>query len=557
MTTASDGSGRAASGDSTPYRVIHLDNDSAWERFAKTWIGPVEGNSPLASTIEAVRSRGCRTVVVENGYADLDQASEAEFWSREFPVPHTDVHRLHFFDVGFDEETFPICHQPGYLGYAILALPMGRVIRSFLRPPPCMSTSDDLGFQSDLRLAECSHCDIDSPELTAGMLALSSETVEIYGLDYPIVGVPFCGQDAWHLQCGHAAAWTCLYAAYLRGRAPRSTLKQVVDAGTTMVDVQRSVSASGTNLFQLQQIFTDRGMPAQVYTLEDLAKDERLNLGGVRKPAAISHTDQAIFGVVCNYLNSGFPVLAATDTHALTIIGWRRTGHPDGRIELLVSDADEIYGVVDSPSTHLDGWKYLMIPLPANVVLTGETVQHYVHTVLEDIRDYLNGKLEQVPDGLAAATATLQERFHAGELSLRVQLKRRQEYKCAVIATQQRPRETIEELVVLRLPDWVWVVEVQDRAARKLGESCVRAEFVFDTTSPDDSPQLCTGSVGATSWCNWPYDERDMAPTVIDASGSQHGDQPMWESQINKGSDEPVAILETKSDNDHDEHNAA
>jgi hypothetical protein len=494
-------------------------------------------------------------VVVENGYSDRDQASEAEYWTRAFPAPHTAVHRLHFFASSFADRDFPTRKQDGYLGYAVVTRPLGRLIRALMRPPPCMAVSTSLGFQQGLGQNSCSHCSDDSQgrELTDGMLTAALETVELYGIDYSVVGVPFCGQEAWHLQCGHTVAWTCLHTGHLRSHAPRTTIKEVIDASSGADDYQRAASATGTNLIQLQRIFTSRGMPALAYDVAALLKDERLHLGGVRRgsPAA-SPTDEAIFAVVCNYLNSGFPVVAATENHALTVIGWRRTGHPDGRIELLVSDTDEIYGSVAAPGTHLGGWRNLMIPLPPTVVLSGEAVQNDVHRALRDLAGYVGESLDRIPKEAEETIKRIQGLFNAGQLSLRVQLKLRQDYKRKVVENEaQRGAEVAQALSVLHLPEWVWVVEVQERTRREEGQPCVVADVVFDTTSPDDSPHQCSVSLGPVTWCIWPYEGRGMTQPVVSVDESRLRDEiGAWTSQINPPAEPP------KSLNSRDRENA-
>jgi hypothetical protein len=273
----------------------------------------------------------------------------------------------------------------------------------------------------------------------------------------------------------------------------------------------------------------------------------------VRQPSsAVSPQDQAIFGVVCNYLNSGFPVVAATDEHALVVIGWRRTGHSDGRIQLLISDSDDLYAALDSP--HEQGWKHLMIPLPPSVVLSGETVQHEVHSSLGNLRGCVEQALDGVPKQLDAITDHLQGVFDSIRLSLRLQLKRRQDYKSAVVeAEPERGRAVAEALAMLRLPGWVWTVEVQDRLARTENQPCVLAEFLFDTTSPDDSPHQCAASIGAATWCNWPYDERAMPrPLLTVAEARLAAGQLAWHSQINQGRQEVPLLAPAEAQGEKD-----
>jgi hypothetical protein len=520
-----------------PFSIFRPLDDKQWADFIALWGGTETDTTALRSILDAARAGGARNVVVEHGYSDLDQSSEAEYWSREFALPHTEVYRLHFFSAEVSEEVFPVHRQSGYVGYAVVTRPLARLVRALILPPPCMVLGTGTARRNVSHDTSCTHCSklISETAALGGKITLAPETVELFGVDYEVQGVPYCGQEAWHLQCGHAVAWTCLYAAHLQGRAPRTTLRDAVEAGASaQVDPQRAISASGINLFQLQRIFTERGMPALAYQITELASDGRLDLEQVRPDSNAPKREQAIFGVVCNYLNSGFPVVAATKEHAITVVGWRRTDSESG-IELLFSDADEMFGSGPRDASDMSNWSYLMIPLPPNVVLSGETAQATAYAALDKLEEYVRESLEEMPGELQSVTEELESGLRGGLLSLRLQLKLRQDYKRSVLAAEHaRGSKVARELGVLRLPEWVWVAEFQDREAREAGEDCVVAEFVFDTTSPDDSPHLCAVSLGPVTWSNWPYNPRSMpaATAAICASGTESLPH-RWGSQIN------------------------
>jgi hypothetical protein len=521
------------------FTIFSPSDEQQWSDFVALWGGTEADTSALRSIVSTVRAGGARDIVVESGFPDLDQASEAEYWSREFALPHTEVYRLHFFASEVDDDRFPLHEQPGYLGYAVVTRPLGRLVRALISPPPCMSLDAGPSAPGDFeQQATCAHCARLLAETAGrgGKIALADETVELFGVDYELSGVPYCGQEAWHLQCGHAVAWTCLFSAHLQARAPRTTLRDAVEAGASArVDPQRAISASGTNMFQLQQIFTERGMPALVYEIDDIETDRRLALDHVRRSSTASARDRAIFGVVCNYLNSDFPVVAASTDHAITVIGWRRSGAEQADIELLFSDADEVFGALPCEAQDISAWKYLMIPLPPNVVLSGESAQAEAYRALDNFEEYVRGSIESMPPEFLNATEEVISDFRAGRLSLRLQLKRRQDYKRAVLAGEPgRGAAVARELSVLRLPEWLWIAEFQDRQAREQGEDCVVAEFVFDTTSPDDAPHPCAVSVGPVNWSNWPYNPRSMpATTIAVCPAGTESAAPRWGSQIN------------------------
>ena len=542
-----------------PYQVIRPRSEDDWSSFLVAWGGEGSETTALRSIIRAVRAAGARDVVVESGYADLDQLSEAEYWSREFAQPHTEVFRMHFFSTEIDEATFPTKKQDGYLGYAVLTGPLARLVRALIPPPPCMvvTAAADSAHGSNVICSHCGAAQADSL-VRGGKVVLAPETVELFGIDYDFQGVPYCGQEAWHLQCGHAVAWTCLYAAYLLGRAPRTTLRDAVEAGAdARVDPQRAISSTGTNLFQLQHIFTDRGMPALAYKLSDLVDDPRLKLEHVRREE-LDGQRRAIFGVVCSYLNSGFPVVATTEDHAVTIIGWRHATLGEG-VELLYSDSHDPFAVLAPDAAQITEWDYLMIPLPPNVVLSGEGAQAAAYEIVDRLEQHVRESLAEMATELQGVATEIQRRFHDGEFSLRMELKRRQQYKRAVLAEIGTRGEAIAaELGVLRLPEWIWVAEFQDRSSREEGTNPVIAELLFDTTSPDESPHVCAVSLGSYAWTNWPYDPRSMQAKPVRAESDSASKPHMWSSQINTQGSEGIRLNKTvRIENDSGTDSAA
>jgi hypothetical protein len=297
-----------------------------------------------------------------------------------------------------------------------------------------------------------------------------------------------------------------------------------------MVSVQRAISAEGTNLLQLQSLFTEAQMPALVYSVDELRENKRVDLPKVRRRIGKDQSDSpAIFSVVCNYLNSGFPVVATTQSHALTIVGWRRSASANGRIELITCDADTPYDRVATPSVHgqEEDWRFLLIPLPPDTIASSEAVQYDVYRHLEAF-----AKLQPLPPFGPSCVdhgRALGEIFDDDDISFRLQLKESHRYKRAVLDEQRSRGEKVASyLALLRLPPWVWVVEVQRRSLREAGEPCVLAEFVYDPTSTNDKPSLCAASMAGDAWAKWPYEREE-----IDGYLQRGGELTVWPSQIN------------------------
>jgi hypothetical protein len=516
-------------GDSASRFTVHpLATAKDWKAFEAEY----GATAPLRSICQVARCNGCKTVLVENEYFDLDHASEDRFWSRQFALDHTHVSRLHFFAAKFETADIPLRPPSGYLGYAIVLTPTCRIVRALIAPPRCMRPGA-AGAGSSNGAVACAGCPTPrDPETSSeGALTAVREEVLLFGAEYPFLGIPYCGQGASHVKCGHAAAWSCLYGAYLRGMTDRRTIGEIVTTNPhPLVSLQRAVSEVGTNLMQLQSFFTEAQMPALVYGVDELRESVRVDLPKVRRRIGKDQSDSpAIFSVVCNYLNSGFPVVAATTSHALTIVGWRRSASPSGRIELITCDADTPYDRVATPSVHgqAEDWRFLLIPLPPDTIVSSEAVQYDVYRHLEAF-----AKLEPLPPFGRACREhgrVLGEIFEADDLSFRLQLKESHRYKSAVLAEQKsRGADVVGYLALLRLPLWVWVVEVQQRSLREEGEPCVLAEFVYDPTSANDQPSLCSASIAGDAWAKWPYEREEFGGYL-----QRGGDLTVWPSQIN------------------------
>ena len=76
----------------------------------------------------------------------------------------------------------------------------------------------------------------------------------------------------------------------------------------------------------------------------------------------------------------------------------------------------------------------------------------------------------------------------SGPISIRARLMEGCHFKAAV-AGQGRSAEVVRLIRMAHLPHWIWLVEMQDRVARRQGQPCVIAEWVFDSTAHDDVPR--------------------------------------------------------------------
>lgn len=438
--------------------VLHPQTDDDWAGIVGQYAPdhPV----PLAATIAAARANGCVSVVVENRYVDGDFRSDhAAFWSQRFEFIPPFVRRMHFFASHIEgEQLHRLPPNAGYLGYAVLRpLAAGPVGRTVVKPPP---------------------------SLHSATLAVSADDVTLFGNRLSVEGAPFCQQDGEYFRCAHAAAWMCHYAAVRRGLVARQRTRMFVDATPAMLSIERPLPSKGMTLLQMQAVFGSLNQPALFYGLAKMPRvagveDPSPPVDGTGRAIPPGKWDTRIFSVVCRYLNSGYPVLVATDDHAFVLVGWYRDGD---WIRFVVNDDQRgPYGIIDSPFEDERGtWQAIMVPLPPRVLLSGESAETAAHQTFRSLG---------APAGALPQWTALAAGVADGTVSVRTLLRDASEYKHELLE-RALPEDAVRLLRLARLPHYVWVVEAHDRDARAAGNPCVIAEVILDSTSNDFRPRF-------------------------------------------------------------------
>ena len=425
---------------------------------------------------------GCRCVVVEERYFDVDYRSEySAFWSQRFEDRPTHAKRLHFFDRELPPDELhsdQVVKNARYIGYSVLRpSALGPVGRTVLIPPP---------------------------DLADAVLTVVTDTPSFFGVRCPVVGVPFCQQDGEYLVCAHTAAWISHYAAYGRGVIGRRLTAEIASIPSAEGSKHRLLPATGLTGEQLQAVFSAIGIPALFYDMKRLprlpAKLGARRMARLEWPQKHEPRERAL-RVVCKYLNSGIPVVVLTEGavgHVFTLVGWKQR---ERHIDLIVND-DQVgpYEVITDPlaktAPHRGKWRSLMVPLPRKVFFTGEAAEIRARNMPELYAARLRKRHLKVPAHVQYLVDSLETLD--GPVSLRSRLLEGREYK--LLAERQGRSPGVLRLIrMAHLPPWVWVVEMHDRRARLRGEPCVLAEFVFDSTAHDDVPREHLASIGGTT----------------------------------------------------------
>jgi hypothetical protein len=407
--------------------------------------------------LSVVREGGCRTVVIENRYVDVDYRSEySNFWSLKFDGQSPFTRRLHFFSGDLSEDRlFEIPEDCGYLGYSIIRpVEYGRVGRTVLKAPPSLEDAT---------------------------LTRIDDKVSLFGNELHVEGIPFCQQDGEYLRCAHAAAWICHYIGYRRDLVGRRSTAEIVELSPTMLSPERALPSKGMTLNQLQAVFGALDQPAMFYGLSNMPRvpgvpDPVGPEDGEGKVPPAGYWDTRLITVICRYLNSGFPVLIGAQDHAFVLVGWRRNGND---VEFIACD-DQVgpYEVIPSPFKHYKApWDSIMIPLPPRVYLSGESAEGRAHLMFRSVSAGAPG-LEGLAEGLLGEKIVLRTMLRTG-----ADLKEK-------VAMQTTSDEVLSMIRYARLPHWVWIVEAHAKRRCKEGEPCVLATAVFDSTSFDRAPPL-------------------------------------------------------------------
>ncbi len=346
---------------------------------------------------------GAQMAVVEYRYQDFD-GGEAIDRSSTAPSEHpASTHRIHFFvEPPTDElEALTTPYDFGdltYLGFTVMQVHSEtRVGQTLLAVP--------VDLRSDI------DCQVDY-------------AVEVFGYLLTVRTTPFLGISP--LAGGRAAAslWmaaTYHYEAFGTSRTPPLDVASILPSGLS----------AGLSVTQIAEGCNALGLAATVYDCRSLPADE------------------SIATVAQRYLGSGIPILVvAADRSLLMLIGAQaqRQQADDDEPSFIYHNVEVGPYVVGRTATQ--EWDYLIIPLPASVVVTAEVAfelgkAHLKHAFASDN----DGEVSQLSEASAR-----------GELEFRSTLIRSDRFKTTLPSRVSHPLFS-KIYRRLPLPRWVWVIE--------------------------------------------------------------------------------------------------
>jgi hypothetical protein len=483
--------------------------DHGWLALMPRYAGM--GPAPVLNCVFETVAKECPTHArLESGYIDEDFRDEyANFYAKTYRELPSRCERLHFFDEPND----------AYLGYVILRPIIGRpVSRTMLAPPA---------------------------ELRPHVSCTARGTATPWGVKLEVQGFPFISQDAQFGSCAHAAIWMVALYFHRRFRAPRYHLSDLADSASRHQDVLPAQPSGGLTGRQISAVLHDLNMTPVIYRIDESLPDRAES-------------------IACRYLNSGLPVILLNETerlgHSKVLVGYGRdekglffVHHDDQKgpyrttRNLLIGGDDEggeepagDGGPAEQPQAQtadhppptpsavaqggepraLDtpeataasrhGNDRLVIPMPGRIYLSGEAAERWAAVIFKQLIE------EQLKEGNEQLEPLLDGLREGGPLRLRCYATESSEYMVALRA-RQPVSEVVNWHVGIPVSHWLWIVELQSRAAAAESTKCVLGEVAIDATSDEQWVNPLFGNLPGVVFF-WPSlgDDIDVAASGQD-----------------------------------------
>jgi len=454
--------------DPDPAEVHHPTTDDEWDVALRRYLGS-HYPEPFRRCIEVARTLGAVTLVIETRYIDIDYRSEySAYYSKQFLDTPDATHRLHFFSKYLTRENmWRLARSRDYLGYVVTRpISTGLVSRALLYPP--------VDLRDDIRTSV-------------------TEIINFFGQDLEVTGVPFTQQDAQLGACAQAAAWMCHFSAALRGDARRRPKADFTLKAPISLHPSRAVPSGGLTALQLGELFRTFELPAIHYEVGRLPSPGLAWQQPDPVPDPNRHAglwDYRIVAIACRYLNSGFPVLIGTRSHAFILCGYRRTSRA-GWIEFIRHDdqtgpytivSDVLRDVAPDTGKVYGPWQMMQVPMPEKIWLAPEVAELKGAELLISLSNEVSMAYPAKP------FLDLQELIALDRLRLHTYAIEASAFKKR-LSTRGITANIRRAYSFARLPRYVWVIEAIDRELREDGKPCVLGEAVLDATSSDEDPQ--------------------------------------------------------------------
>jgi hypothetical protein len=412
-------------GEKTLLPLVHFDGAHSWDDLWKLCAPFVENHG--ASMLRARLDGIVKAVAVERHYIDRDYRDTfSHYHSKRFSTPDSRVLRLHFFDRAVTREELleeEVAQAP-YCGYSVI------------RPtrPSCLGRT----MLSPLKILGLKGC----------LLKTCREEITLQRTRLQVEAFPFISQDTDATVCAQSALWMLFRYFSTKYAHYREIRPFEITQLTKDYSVGRLFPTNGLYIWQMGEACRQAGFSPLIYTR-----------GGF--PAEFEH-------LLYTYIESGVPVLAATEGHVFVALGHfsdftklvpaqARTPSSFFNRGFVINDDNcmpyqrlqmcgQAAAVSPADSIHcVDQLKSFIAPLPEKVFLAAEHHQKLVDRLLN-----------HPVFGIDANSPSLS----GCELVTRSFLTSGRSFKRALRLRGMGSRQVEELYAALPMPRFVWVAEL-------------------------------------------------------------------------------------------------
>lgn len=394
---------------------------------------PLGDSRQLDGIFDLATKLGTARVILEAPYVDHDYRSEySQHYARRFSPPSDRNERVVFLD-GDDIAV-------GFTVIRPTAKPVGRTV---------MAVPEELD-----RFVSCR----------------ARQEFLAYGQRYAVEGFPFMSQDGEYGRCAHVAIWSVARLQHAKHATGRHSIAAIVAAAGTNQLPDRTATSSGLTVDQTRQALRLLGLPVLSY----------------RPSRELRET--SFTTVMCQYLDSGFPVLVNTPNHLTAIVGyatgacgevrWLRCDDNRGPYNLVKG-----YDEASATDPELRDWQAALVALPGRIHVPAESA-------------HLAARKEFAKQlGAKGGPSHLQKRWDDKKI-----VGRTYATKPALLKTQLAEREAVPAiatwLMAIPTPAWAWVTEFRDVEQEP---DTVLGTVLIDATGSKHAPEPVAADIDG--WC--------------------------------------------------------
>lgn len=286
---------------------------------------------------------------------------------------------------------------------------------------------------------------------------ICKKSVSIKGRILDIYGFPFCGQDGEMNTCSENAI-SMIFDYYSRryNKYPRVLPSQVANSITDTV-IDRKQPSKGLDIDSIAEVMNINGVNTRQYfktdVPEELAFSNRYN-----------STDFA--RLLHIYVESGFPIYAATESHAFIIHGRKNRVFANSPALITMNDQKRPYYALTKESDIVA----FVVPMSENILLEAEDVRPSV--IIESLKaDYPDANIQI-----------------AADCYWRIYITTSRSFKSHIVNSNLSVQST-DYIVNTAMPRFIWVCEMikNEDIKKSIDFIDVQNLIVLDSTDESDN----------------------------------------------------------------------